>query len=679
VIPLLAGLLALQPAYSQTIPSDAAPSDMPAVDEGEVDPNQAADLTIFLKASNEAALDQAAEDLSDPASPNYEKWMTDDDLRKFAPTKDQIAKVTAELQKQGLTVEADDKLGFTLEARGTMRAAQRAFQTAVHQFSAQGKSFTAPLGAPRLTGGADQFVAAVAGIQNGRIRTLLKRPTDPRTGQPIAGIPLSKVLASSGGLSDFITNDCFSAPTFHVYKTPGQKKPIGLFYGNTYNAEYPNKFCGFTVAQLTDHYSLTPAYQKGLRGEGQTIVIVDPFGYPDVLNDVNIFSKLNGIPLLDSSNFEIVYPDGPPRDPQAGVKSGWDAEIALDVQWAHAIAPKAKIVLAASLDETHYSLLRAEEYVVNNHLGNVVSNSWNESQEGAQGIGYDGTAWSDIFLRGYLKGMSIHFASGDDQGYSDPSNLLMRGNVSAPIPEGHVVAVGGTSIIKYEGKGSVETGWGNYRSRLASDGLLDPPIERAAFGSGGGETLYSDFKPDWEHRLRGLGALLPHISVLGDPYTGVPIVLTENGTTTIRIVGGTGLSCALFSGIWALANQNAGHSLGEATYHLYRMDNQAIRDIVSVIGSGLPTEHNVAGVILESDSKKTLSPEEIFPPFGPNYCCGNFLKPGRFFSAIWPVDNKNADAISFGVDLPLTVEPGWDNVTGFGVPRGLEFIEAANN
>ena len=63
--------------------------------------------------------------------------------------------------------------------------------------------------------------------------------------------------------------------------------------------------------------------------------------------DANAFFKLAGLPLLTSSNFEIVYPDGIPN-PQTGILTGWNLEIALDIQYAHSMAPKAKIVVVAS-------------------------------------------------------------------------------------------------------------------------------------------------------------------------------------------------------------------------------------------------------------------------------------------------------------------------------------------
>jgi subtilase family serine protease len=664
----LAGVLALQPAYSQTLLNNgSALASSSAIDEGQLSSDAAVTLRIELKLPDQAAFDKAVDDLYNPASPNYQKWMTDEDLKKFAPTADQVAKVTAELQKQGLTVEAGDAVGFSLKARGSLEAAQRAFQTTVHQFSAQGKSFTAKVGAARLTGGADQFVAGVTGLGVRPMQPRLKRPIDPRTDQPVAAIPLSKVRASSGGLSDFITNDCFTDANAYTYGTPGKKLPKGVYYGNSYNTDYPDKLCGFTAAQVTDHYSLTPAYQKGLKGEGQTIVIVDAYGYPDVLNDANIFSSLNGLPLLDSSNFKIIYPSGPPSDPQAGVKTQWDSEIALDVQWAHAMAPKAKIVMVFAVNNTDLAFGAAEQYILDHHLGNVVSNSWGGEPDSVEDT-LEALAWNNIFKIAAAEGISVHFSTGDD---GDSGLNTPIGAAAVPADSPYVTGVGGTSIIKYKGRGSVETGWGNYRTRLASDGLLDPPVEREAIGSGGGESVVFA-KPSWQSGLPGVGRQLPDISALADPYTGVPIILTENGVTSLGLIGGTSLACPLFSGIWALAEQNAGHSLGQAAPHIARMGEPAIRDIVSVIGSGLRIDKDVRGVISEQDGNKTFSTLQIFPS-------AKFFSTGNFFSAIWPETDQVAQAISFGVDTSLTVSPGWDNVTGFGVPRGLIFIEAANN
>ena len=81
-----------------------------------------------------------------------------------------------------------------------------------------------------------------------------------------------------------------------------------------------------------------------------------------------------GLPAIDASNFSVVYPDGPPiANPYP---TGWPIEISLDVEWAHAIAPKAKLVLVVAPNDDADELAYALDYAVTHHLGQVISNSY---------------------------------------------------------------------------------------------------------------------------------------------------------------------------------------------------------------------------------------------------------------------------------------------------------------
>ena len=172
-------------------------------------------------------------------------------------------------------------------------------------------------------------------------------------------------MQASGGLSSIITDKILSTPSAFVFTTPGATLPVGVYYGNVYGAN-PNLFPDYTPAQLQALYGLPIAYKAGFNGTGQTIVLLEAFGYPTIEADANAFCQLTGLPPLTSSNFSIVYPQGPPVSPVAGVLSGWDIEIALDVQWAHSIAPGAKIVVVAAAGQDNESLLDAMSYITTN-------------------------------------------------------------------------------------------------------------------------------------------------------------------------------------------------------------------------------------------------------------------------------------------------------------------------
>ena len=274
------------------------------------------------------------------------------------------------------------------------------------------------------------------------------------------------------------------------------------------------------------------------------------------------FRQLTGLPPLTSSNFSIVYPQGPPVSPNAGVLSGWDIEIALDVQWAHSIAPGAKIVVVAAAGEDNESLLDAMSYITTNNLGNSINDSWEVDQDLFAGP-LEEQAFDQVLETAAAKGISFQFSSGDsgDGGLGTPI-----GAPGVPSNSPHATAVGGTSILNnINGSGHETLGWGGSFVELNNKGVLDPPLPQPFFGgSGGGESLYFP-KPSWQASLPGTGRQVPDVSALADPYTGVPIVVTANGVQGVQAGwGGTSLASPIFTALWAIANQYAGHPLGQA-------------------------------------------------------------------------------------------------------------------
>src|SRR6266545_1663214 len=113
-------------------------------------------------------------------------------------------------------------------------------------------------------------------------------------------------------------------------------------------------------------------------GAGTTIAIVDAFDDPKAEADVNVFSSQYGLPACTTANgcFSKVNQTGGTRYPRTN--SGWALEISLDVQWAHAIAPGAKILLVESRTNSFTNLLAAEDYAKTH--AQYVSNSWGASE-----------------------------------------------------------------------------------------------------------------------------------------------------------------------------------------------------------------------------------------------------------------------------------------------------------
>jgi subtilase family serine protease len=628
-----------------------------ASDMGRVAPSQELNISVQLQMQNKAAFDRAVAALYDPASPTFHKWMTEEDLAKYAPTKEQSDAVRKELESHGLEILSADE--NTIRARGTATNVEGAFNTQLHEFQRNGKVFRANVVNARLSGAAGDYVAGVAGLESHQAQPRLRRAINVTTKQAPPTIPLSKVQAS-GGLSSIITDKILAPPSSFVFTTPGASLPVGVYYGNVYN-QTATVIPDYTPAQLQSLYGLPTAYKAGFDGTGQTIVLLEAYGYPTIESDANAFNQLTGLPQFTSSNFKIIYPQGPPVSPQAAALTGWDIEIALDVQWAHAIAPGAKILVVAAAGQDTVSFIDAISYITKNKLGYTINDSWEEDTDLVAGP-LEEEAYSQVLEVAAAKGISFQFSSGDD---GDGGLGSPVGAPGVPSNSPYVTAVGGTSILnKVNGSGYETLGWGGSFVTLNEQGVLDPPVAQPFFGgSGGGESVYFA-KPSWQKSLAGTGRQVPDISALADPYTGVPIVLTSQGVLGVQAGwGGTSLASPIFTAMWAIANQHAGHSLGQAAPYISGLKPG---ELVDVLPLSSPT--NVAGTIYDSSGATFYSATNLFT--------GQLYGATGFTSAVINEGDDTDVAIAFGLDSSLTVTKGWDNVTGWGTPNVNTFLNA---
>jgi subtilase family serine protease len=668
LIPLALFAVAAAPAHAggaADVQKKVAPTRANATDLGLVNPSDDMKVTVFLNMHNRPAFDAAVEALYDPKSPTYQHWMTSTDFAKYAPTAAEIETVKKELEKHGLTILSVDPDNFSVRAHGATSSMEEAFQTHIHQYAINGRTFRANAEPATLTGAAGSLVAHVSGLEVHSVKPMLKYAVNPKTGKQLPKIPMSKIKLTSSGLSSIITDNCILPPQTFTYTTYGANLPVGVYYGNVYapDTSATSLVCAYTASQITGHYGLPAAYKEGLNGKGKTVVLLEAFGYPTMLQDANAFSQLMGLPALNSSNFRVVYPDGPPTDPNAGVLLGWDGEIALDIQWAHSFAPGANIVVVAASGQDNEDFQDGIRYVQTHNLGHVISNSWEIDTDLIAGAG-EQNSFNEVIELASAAGISVDFSSGDggDEGLGSPV-----GAVGVPSNSPWATAVGGTTVFDInDGSGHrAEYGWGNNVSFIAGGGVLDPP-EPGFFlgGAGGGSSLFFA-KPSYQSSIPGTGRQVPDISALADPYSGVAIVLTEDGTQYFEPgIGGTSLACPIFSAIWAIAIQNANRGLGDAARVIATMPPGAVHDVLP-----LSSPTNISGTVYDSNGATYYSYQDLFA--GLTYTQTSFL------TANWVYDSEDSALLSFGTDSSLTVTPGWDNVTGWGVPNGLTFIKAA--
>jgi subtilase family serine protease len=172
-------------------------------------------------------------------------------------------------------------------------------------------------------------------------------------------------------------------------------------------------------------------------GAGTTIAIVDAYDDPTAESDLNHFSAQYGLPACTTANgcFQKVNQTGGTRYPRAN--AGWALEISLDVQWAHAIAPGAKILLVEASSNSFANLLTAEDYAKAH--AQYVSNSWGGSEFSGE------NSYDSHFVQ---SGVSFFVSAGD-------AGLPAEYPSASP----NVISVGGTTLHFSGGNFTSETGW----------------------------------------------------------------------------------------------------------------------------------------------------------------------------------------------------------------------------
>lgn len=297
----------------------------------------------------------------------------------------------------------------------------------------------------------------------------------------------------------------------------------------------------YTPSLIARAYNFTWALNHGITGKGQTIVIVDAYGDPNIAYDVKAFDGVNGLPPV---NLTIKYPYGTP-----GVyNSTWATETSTDVEWAHALAPGANIVLLIAVSAYTGYLQQVVSYAIQNKLGGVISLSWGtpENSLNTQAV----NTYAKVYSQAAANGMDVFAASGDGGAYLGTSDLT----VSYPASDPSVTGVGGTSLYVLNNQFR-QYGWGGLNNGQS-------------YGSGGGYSSY--FKtPYWQNATgyNGTKRGVPDVALDADKYTGV-YVISNGGQYT---VGGTSVATPMWADIAALMRQYTNTSLSGINPLLYQI------------------------------------------------------------------------------------------------------------
>jgi subtilase family serine protease len=409
---------------------------------------------------------------------------------------------------------------------------------------------------------------------------------------PISGLLVAALLLTSCALSAPVVNDQ-PAATSGSQSTAQATVTTSSPYKPGPQAAQILKECSATASsggcyspeQIQTFYDLNPLYNKGYNGRGQTIVIIDSFGSPTIQQDLKVFDQTFGLP--DPPSFKVLSPLGAPdfNDPQA---SGWAGETTLDVEWAHAIAPGASIVLLESpVAETEGvqgfpEFEQLSTYALDNHLGQVISQSYGASEPTLAGdackenLGtgedllknYDQT----VYQRAQQEKVTVLASSGDAGATNEncsTTSIYNYRNVGWPASDPLVTAVGGTKLTLGSSAGvyGKEKVWN----------------EDGGASGGGISQFYAE--PDWQKNLPNQ-SLLKGKRAIPDVAWGAAVNFAlyssfDNASGDWSAIGGTSASAPQWAGLVAIANQMAGKPLGFLNPALYKLAGKGFHDITT--------------------------------------------------------------------------------------------------
>ncbi|MFI6844047.1 S8 family serine peptidase [Kitasatospora sp. NPDC050467] len=327
----------------------------------------------------------------------------------------------------------------------------------------------------------------------------------------------------------------------------------------------------YSPLQYRTAYNLDPLYQQGITGKGRTVVIVDSFGSPTIQHDLEVFDKQWGIP--DTQVEVVKWGNVPPFDPTNADHTGWAGETTLDVEYAHAIAPDAHIVLVETgVAETEGTtglpeMMDAEKAIIKSGRADVISQSFGATENTFPGFDKGNfKSLTDLryaFKEAADRDVTVLAASGDNGATDAQENgedLYPYKVNSWPSSDPLVTSIGGTQLsLDDAGK------------RTAPD-----KVWHDNYGAGGGGVSGIFERPWYQTGVAGVTGNhrgTPDISMSAAVDGGAWTYESYDPTSVgWHLTGGTSEATPIFSGVVALADQLAGHRLGQLNWRLYGLN-----------------------------------------------------------------------------------------------------------
>jgi subtilase family serine protease len=415
-----------------------------------------------------------------------------------------------------------------------------------------------------------------------------------------------------------------AAPVPHPTVTDWQLISTSVTPPTEAQCESVGRTC-FTPQAIQSAYDLGPLYHQGFDGRGTTIAIVDSYGSDTMAHDLHVFNQqfhlqsmcgeeavtcTSGMPTFSVLHLQgspaTKAPPGKSNGTGQEDKSAWALEVALDVETSHAIAPQANILLVATpTAETlgvqgFPQMMAAEKYVVDNHLANVISQSF-ASAEDAFGSAKSLQNLRDAFTAAAANGVTVLGSSGDGGSANGGKAPVGKGGSSFPFPtvewpasDPLVLGIGGTYLC------TDPTALTDQPRTLyagpAARCKANPTQTEVGWTFSGGGFSHVFAKPAYQNTLPagstpiGTSRGVPDVALQASAGTGALVYLTlpPDGNSGLLCgstpcstgwydIGGTSLSCPQWAGLIAIADQMNGGGLGLVNPFLYTIASNPVQ------------------------------------------------------------------------------------------------------
>jgi large repetitive protein len=515
-------------------------------------------LVLGPAPEQDAALPAFLDSQQDKTSPNYHHWLSPEEFgEQFGPSPADLQQVVAWLQQVGFRVDAVAQSGRWIEFSGSTQQVETAFRTQMRRYQVNGTVHTANATEISIPAALAPVVLGVASLHDFFSRPLVSNVFTVRRNSQGALVPVDPDFTFTG-----VNGTAY-------YLAPGDFASI---------------------------YNLTPLYQAGLTGAGQTIAIVARA--PIEFSDIETFRQIFGLSANDPN---VILAGSAP----SALYTDDALEATLDAEWSGAVAPNATVTLVVNPSTvTSDGVDLSAAYIVDNDVAEIMSASFEACEQSAGPA--ENAFHKALWQQAAAQGISVFVAAGDNgaagcDAPADPNDqpakdgLAVNGFASTP----YNTAVGGTEFNEL---GNYATYWNtsNASGFSSAKGYIpetvwnescDPTVPGSACfgkqyslyaGGGGASTIYG--KPSWQ---TGTGVPadgardLPDVALSAagghDGYLfcwGLQQgceTSSQGAFITAGVVGGTSVSSPTFAGIIALVAQQAGGRLGLANYVLYRL------------------------------------------------------------------------------------------------------------